>query len=258
MTALARLQDPAAVPVFERLAKAPDHEIRSRALEALVYLQDKTALPAHTRQPATPTPDSRASLSSLQNFGGGFDSADPGPVESSVSESVGRTLASSRNASTIAMVETTRGALEIELFREDAPVMAANFVVAARQGNYNFLKLDDWLHRKSGFVFEQVIPSRKIGGDVMGWQPGFGWALNGEINMRPFERGSVGMTVDGENPGHRRLFIALAPQPYLDGVDTCIGRVISGMPVADRIVSGDKILRIHIKETVSFLNRIRY
>jgi peptidyl-prolyl cis-trans isomerase B (cyclophilin B) len=258
ITALARLGDPAAEPMLERLAKAVDSEIRSRASEALVHLQDKTASATAARQAATPKPHSRALLVSLQKFGVISGAADSEPVESSISELVSRTLAASRKTSTIAMVETTRGNLEIELFREDAPVTVAHFVVAAEQGNYNFIKLDDWLHRKSGFVFEQVIPSRQIGGDVLEPQPGFGWALNGEINMRPFERGSVGMAVDVDNPDHRRLFITLTPQPFLDGVDTCIGRVISGMPVADRIVSGDKILRISIKETISFLNRIRY
>jgi peptidyl-prolyl cis-trans isomerase B (cyclophilin B) len=258
ITALARLGDPAASSALERLASASDPEIRSRASEALVRLQDKTASTMPAGQPATPKPDSRASLALMQKFGVIPGAADPEPVESSISELVGRTLAATRNTSTIAMVETTRGNLEIELFREDAPVTVAQFVVAAEQGDYNFVKLDDWLQRKSGFVFEQAIPFRQIGGEVRGRQPGYGWALHGEINMRPFERGSVGMAVDTEHPGHRRLFITLAPQPFLDGVDTCIGRVISGMPVADRIVSGDRILRINIKETVSSLNRIRY
>jgi len=258
ITALARLRDPAASPALERLAKATDSEIRSRASEALIHLQDKTASTMPAGQLATPKPDSRALLALLQKFGVISGAADPEPVESSISELVSRTLAASRKTSTIAMVETTRGNFEIELFREDAPVTVAHFVVAAEQGDYNFVKLEDWRQRKSGFVFEQTIPFQQIGGDVMGRQPGFGWALTGEINMRPFERGSVGMAVDVDNPDHRRLFITLTPQPFLDGVDTCIGRVISGMPVADRIVSGDKILRITIKETVSFLNRIRY
>jgi peptidyl-prolyl cis-trans isomerase B (cyclophilin B) len=258
VTALARLGNPAAGPMLEQLAKTTDSEIRSRASEALAHLRDTIASSMPPRQPATPKPDSRDLLSSLPKFELSSGAADPEPVESSISELVARTLAASRNTSTIAVVETTRGTLEIELFREDAPVTVAQFVEAAKEGNYNFVTRDDWLQRKSGFVFEQVIPSRQIGGNVLGLQRGFGWALSGEINMRPFERGSVGMAVDMDNPSRRRLFIALTPQPFLDGVDTCIGRVISGMPVADRIVSGDTILRIRIKETVSFLNRIRY
>jgi cyclophilin family peptidyl-prolyl cis-trans isomerase len=55
-----------------------------------------------------------------------------------------------------------------------------------------------------------------------------------------------------------RLFITLAPEPYLDGSHTCLGRVISGMQVADRIVPGDRIRRVSIKETISSLDYYRY
>jgi hypothetical protein len=34
--------------------------------------------------------------------------------------------------------------------------------------------------------------------------------------------------------------------------------VISGIQVADKIVPGDRILRINIKETIGTLDRIRY
>jgi cyclophilin family peptidyl-prolyl cis-trans isomerase len=85
-----------------------------------------------------------------------------------------------------------------------------------------------------------------------------GRATNGEINMRPFERGSAGMTAAGGKRDTGRFFITLAPKPFLDGIDICFGRVISGIQVADKIVPGDRILRINIKETIGTLDRIRY
>jgi peptidyl-prolyl cis-trans isomerase B (cyclophilin B) len=258
ITALARLGDPAAEPVLERLAKTASPEFQSRASEALVRLRKKTALTLPTRDQSHAKPDISNSPASLRKFGMLSGNDDPGPVESSSSELVARTLAASRKTSTIAIVQTTRGTLEVELFREEAPVTVASFVVAAKQGNSSFAKPDSGQQQRSGFVFEKVVPSQRIEGDLAGPQVGFGWTLNGEINMRPFERGSVGIAVEGGNPVRRRLFIALSPQPFLDGVHTCIGRVTSGMPVADKILAGDKILHITIRETVSFLDYIRY
>jgi peptidyl-prolyl cis-trans isomerase B (cyclophilin B) len=136
--------------------------------------------------------------------------------------------------------------MEIELFREEAPVTVANFVLMAARGTYD------------GLGFAQVVPSRLIGEINLQTRPGLGRAIHGEINMRPFERGSVGMAGTGRNSQTGRFFITLAPQPYLDGVHTCFGRVISGMQVADRIVPGDRIQRVAIKETISFLDYHRY
>jgi cyclophilin family peptidyl-prolyl cis-trans isomerase len=187
-----------------------------------------------------------ASLALLKKAGASGSIEDPGPSGSTLTDTVSLALASSRKNSTIALVETSRGTLEIELFREDAPLTVSDFTFLAKKGAFN------------GFVFEPVIASQRVGGKDVEAQPAFGRAVNGEINMRPFERGSVGVTPAGGRYRTGRFFIALAPQPYLDGVSTCFGRVISGIQVADRIVPGDRILHVNIKETISFLDHIRY
>jgi peptidyl-prolyl cis-trans isomerase B (cyclophilin B) len=230
ITALGRLKDPVAFPVLERLAKTGDPEIQSHASDALGRLQAEKAT-----APATQRLADKADISDR------FD--EPGDRPGSVTEAISRALAASRRNSTIAMVETTRGNLEIELFREDAPLTAAAFVLEARGGAYD------------GFVFDEVLPSQLIGWKAVA-SSGVDRTLNGEANLRPFERGSVGIETAFGKRHHGRLFVALAPQPYRDGIDTCFGRLISGMPVADRIVPGDRILHIHIKETVGVLDRI--
>jgi len=85
-----------------------------------------------------------------------------------------------------------------------------------------------------------------------------GRPLRSEVNMRPFERGSVGMALSGGDSRADSFFIALAPQPYLDGINTCFGRVISGLQVAERMALGDRIKQIRIKETISFHDYYRY
>ncbi len=148
-------------------------------------------------------------------------------------------LAVTRKNSTIAQVETTQGTLEIELFREEAPVTVQSFVMLAKRGIYDGMELA----RAFPFRIEGNLP-----------RTGFivGRMINGEINMRSFERGSIGMAAAGGNSDSGKLFITLAPQPRLDGIHTCFGRIVSGLQAADRIGPGDRILRIHIKETIAF------
>jgi cyclophilin family peptidyl-prolyl cis-trans isomerase len=89
--------------------------------------------------------------------------------------------------------------------------------------------------------------------------------------MRPFERGSIGMALveavgnsgpygifDNEYSDAGGFFITLSPQPKLDGVNTCFGRVVSGLPVAEKLAAGDRIQKIYIKETVHFHNYQKY
>jgi peptidyl-prolyl cis-trans isomerase B (cyclophilin B) len=155
-------------------------------------------------------------------------------------------LASSRKNSSIAIMETNRGTLEIELFRESAPVTVANFIELANDGTYNEMEL------------AQTPQKRLIEAATTRSQRRFAHAIYSEVNMRPIERGSVGIALAGRLSDTDRFFISLAPQPYLDGFATCFGRVVSGMHVAERLVAGDHIKHISIKETISFLDYRRY
>lgn len=174
-------------------------------------------------------------------------SEDPGPSDSYITEATSYALAATRKNRTTAILETARGAIEIELFSEDAPVAASIFVSMARRGVYN------------GLEFTRAAPFFLIeGGDYYGARGVSGRAIPCEINMRPFERGSVGMTLEDKDSGTGRFFITLAPQPQLDGMHTCFGRVISGMQTADKIIPGDRIKRILIKEDSTFFDYRRY
>jgi cyclophilin family peptidyl-prolyl cis-trans isomerase len=156
--------------------------------------------------------------------------------------------AAMRQDRTLAVVETARGNMEIELFRQDAPLTVDNFVFLARRGFYD------------GLTFMRVAPYFMVqGGDPREDQEGGpGYAIRCEINMRPFGRGSVGMALSGKDTGGSQFFITLAPQPHLDGGYTCFGHVISGMEAADRLVPGDSIRSIRIVEEVALLDYRRF
>ncbi len=173
---------------------------------------------------------------------------DPGPSETSVSDVTCSRLAGARQDRTVAILETTKGPIEIELFREDAPLTVANFLTLAERGFFDNL------------AFMRVVPYFVIqGGDPRNDQEGGpGYAIRCEIGMHPFARGSVGMALAGKDTGGSQFFITSSPQPHLDGGYTCFGRVISGMPAVERMVAGDLILRVRIEEDRTWIDYRRY
>ena len=173
---------------------------------------------------------------------------DPGPSETTTARGTYELLAGSRKDRTVALLETTRGHVEIEMFREDAPLTVSNFVSLARRGFFD------------GLSFMRVVPFFVVqGGDPRNDQEGGpGYSIRCEINMHPFERGSVGMALAGKDTGGSQFFITLAPQPHLDGGYTCFGRVISGMQAVDNLIPGDRINKVTITEDRAVLDFHRY
>jgi peptidyl-prolyl cis-trans isomerase B (cyclophilin B) len=237
ITALARLKDAAAIPFLERLHTTRDPEIQRRALEARTRIQsDDDARRA-----------SNAPLDAISGTPCGMRApAGPEPAIGLVTGPGSMALAAYRRNSTIAQIETSRGTIEIELFREDAPVTAERFVSMVKRGVFDDTELTK-------------PPASDLieGGNPNEW-PGLIRTIPREVNMRPFERGRIGMPVSGQGSDAGKFFITLAPQQYLDGINTCFGHVVSGMQIADRLSSGDRIRRITIKEEIHFHDFQRY
>ncbi|MGD8352395.1 MAG: peptidylprolyl isomerase [Nitrospirota bacterium] len=139
-------------------------------------------------------------------------------------------------AETRAVVKTTLGEMEIRFFPEKAPNHVHNFIALAKTGFYN------------GTAFHRVIPGFMIqGGDPESKDPGNraahgtggpGYTLEAEFNDLSHKRGIVSMarSQDPDSAGSQ-FFICVADSPWLDGKYTVFGEVVSGMDVADRIVS---------------------
>ena len=127
---------------------------------------------------------------------------------------------------TNATIHTTMGAIELELFDDDAPKTVENFVKLAGDGFYD------------GVVFHRVIPDFMIqGGDPTGTgRGGPGYQFEDEINDHAAVRGSLAMANAGPNTNGSQFFVITAEAtPWLDGKHTVFGRVTSGMDVVDRI-----------------------
>ncbi|HET8607282.1 MAG TPA: peptidylprolyl isomerase [Gaiellaceae bacterium] len=127
---------------------------------------------------------------------------------------------------TNATLHTSEGAIELELFEEDAPRTVRNFVELAGKGFYE------------GVPFHRVIPDFMIqGGDPTGTGSGGpGYTFEDEFNEHPVARGALAMANAGPNTNGSQFFVVTAEAcPWLDGKHTVFGRVSGGMDVVDRI-----------------------
>jgi cyclophilin family peptidyl-prolyl cis-trans isomerase len=125
-----------------------------------------------------------------------------------------------------ATMQTNQGAIEIELFDDDAPKTVENFKKLANDGFYN------------GVIFHRVIPDFMIqGGDPTGTGTGGpGYQFEDEFNDNKVERGALAMANAGPNTNGSQFFIVTAEAtPWLDGKHTVFGKVTSGMDVVDTI-----------------------
>jgi cyclophilin family peptidyl-prolyl cis-trans isomerase len=138
----------------------------------------------------------------------------------------------------IVVVETTAGAITIELFKEQAPVSVENFLRYAGEGFY------------AGTIFHRVVPGYVIQGG------GFTEDLTEKRTRPPIQneatnglknrRGTVAMARTRVlRSATSQFYINLADNPSLDHTGyspddfgyAVFGRVIEGMEVVDKIAS---------------------
>ena len=131
---------------------------------------------------------------------------------------------------TNATLQTNHGAIDIELFDEDAPKTVENFKKLAQDGFYD------------GVIFHRVISDFMIqGGDPTGTGSGGpGYQFEDEFNDHKVEKGALAMANAGPNTNGSQFFIVTADAcPWLDGKHTVFGRVTSGMDVVSAIEQVD-------------------
>ena len=125
-----------------------------------------------------------------------------------------------------ATLHTNHGAIQLELFPEDAPATVDNFVRLSGDGFYDGLSF----HRViENFMVQGGCPK----GDGTG---GPGYQFDDESNDHRVVRGALAMANAGPNTNGSQFFIVTADEcPWLDGKHTVFGRVTSGMDVVDEI-----------------------
>jgi cyclophilin family peptidyl-prolyl cis-trans isomerase len=125
-----------------------------------------------------------------------------------------------------ATMNTSEGAIELELFDQDAPKTVENFRKLASSGFYD------------GLTFHRVIKDFMIqGGCPQGTGTGGpGYTFEDEINDHKIVRGALAMANAGPDTNGSQFFIVTAREcPWLDGKHTVFGEVTEGLDVVDRL-----------------------
>ncbi|ORY67343.1 cyclophilin-like domain-containing protein [Pseudomassariella vexata] len=152
------------------------------------------------------------------------------------------------------VLETTMGAITLELYPDHAPRTCQNFLELTKRSYYD------------NIVIHRIIPNFMIQtGDPTGTGRGgssiYGDKFEDEIHagLRHTGAGVLSMANAGPNTNGSQFFITLAPTPWLDGKHTIFGRVQSGLGavkrmglvrtgVEDRPVEEVKILKARVVE----------
>jgi len=138
------------------------------------------------------------------------------------------------------MIESSKGAIELELYPQYAPKTVNNFVFLAGEGFYD------------GVSFHRVISDFMIqGGDPTGTgRGGPGYTFDDEVegNTLTHERGVISMANAGPNTNGSQFFITHSSQPHLNGKHTVFGKVVRGQEVVDAIRQGDKMERVEVSQ----------
>jgi len=136
----------------------------------------------------------------------------------------------------IAVIDTEKGSLEIELNHRAAPTTVANFVNLALRGYYDGLEF----HRvERNFMVQS--------GDPLGTGTGGpGYRFSGEIVLHHSRPGILSMANSGPGTDGSQFFVTHVATPHLDGLHSVFGRVVKGQENIYKIQRGDMINSIVI------------
>ena len=152
-----------------------------------------------------------------------------------------KTISFEKDKSYYAVIYTSKGKVECQLFPDKAPLSVTNFKQLAEGGFYN------------GLLFHRVVPNFVVqGGDPTGTgRGGPGYTLPAEIGLK-HEQGALAWArlPDQVNPSKRssgsQFYITLDKVSFLDGEYTVFGQTVFGLDVIQSIQQGDRIEKIEI------------
>ena len=134
-----------------------------------------------------------------------------------------------------AIIEVEKfGTIEVELYKDAAPITVDNFTKLVNKGFYNGLTFHRIIR---GFMIQGGCPKGNGTGG-----PGYSikgeFSANGVNNQIKHERGVISMAraMDPNSAGSQ-FFIMHQAAPHLDGQYAAFGKVVKGIEVVDAIAS---------------------
>jgi peptidyl-prolyl cis-trans isomerase-like 3 len=116
-------------------------------------------------------------------------------------------------------INTDLGKIKIEIYCDQVPKAAANFLALSASGYYD----GNLFHRNiKGFMVQTGDPS----GTGKGGKSIYGDTFDNEVvpSLKHDRRGIVSMANKGPNTNGSQFFITYARQPHLDGNNTVFGK----------------------------------
>ena len=163
------------------------------------------------------------------------------------------------NGNEIAVVNTSKGAIRVQLAGNDAPIHVGNFIELAQKGFYNDLKFHRYV---PGFVIQGGCPNtRDLDTDQVRAAAdnpyaglgtgGPGYTIQEEFSTNPnnsHEDGALAMARSQDvNSAGSQFYFCLGPQHFLDPNYTVFGQTIEGKDVISQLRVGDVIESIEIE-----------
>ena len=153
--------------------------------------------------------------------------------------------------SLVAVMETNKGTIRLDLYAQQTPMTVANFVNLAQRGFYD------------GLSFHRVIADFMVqGGCPQGTGtggPGYRFADEFVPSLRHNAPGKFSMANAGPGTNGSQFFITHVPTPWLDDAHSIFGAVQSDddQAVVNAIAQGDSIVSVTIEgETQALLDSV--
>lgn len=140
-----------------------------------------------------------------------------------------------------AVINTSKGTINLELFDSETPKTVANFVNLAQRGYYDGLKF----HRViNDFMIQGGCPNGIGNGG-----PGYMFEDEFVAELKHDGPGVLSMANAGPGTNGSQFFITHIETPWLDGRHTVFGKIISAedQNVVNSIVQGDTIETVKIE-----------
>lgn len=165
------------------------------------------------------------------------------------------------NGNEVAVIETSKGTIEVKLFGRECPLTVGNFVELSQAGFYD--KLAFHARKEDSVVLGGCPTTRNMPpnqvymaahGGIYGVHPGTGEAsyrIKDEFEGNPLNRhldGSIVMARKSDpDSGSCQFYFSLSEQPEFDGKFTVFGKTVEGLDVVHALRVGDRIESIRIE-----------
>ena len=145
----------------------------------------------------------------------------------------------------IAVIDTSKGEIRVELNARAAPTTVANFANLAMRGFYD------------GLSFHRMVQNFMVqGGDPLGdGTGGPGYQFRGEVVLHHNQPGILSMANSGPGTDGSQFFLTHLATPHLNGLHSVFGKTIAGLPIVHQLRRRDVINSIVIEGDTTALFR---